>query len=78
MTLEEITNSLHSSYEVVVNLRTIKRRLKIWGISKRTRIENIARLRARIAYMFYVLGFIDPEMLHALKHEGYIIGKTSL
>jgi hypothetical protein len=35
-------------------------------------------LRARIAYMFYILGFTDDEMLHALKHEGYRIEKTSL
>ena len=78
MTVEEITDSLRSSYEVVVNLRTVKRRLKLWGISKRTRVENTTRLRARIAYMFCVLGFIDPEMLHALKHERYTIRKISL
>jgi hypothetical protein len=28
--------------------------------------------------MFCVLGFTDPEILHALKHEGYRIEMTSL
>jgi hypothetical protein len=77
-TIDEIVELLHTSYDKTIAPWTIRRRLNDWGINKRTRVENTARLRARIAYMFCVLGFIDPEMLHALKHEGYTIGKTSL
>jgi hypothetical protein len=77
-TLDEITHLLRSTYEISATSRTIKRRLKDWGITKRTRVENTAVLRARIAYMFCMLGFTDNEMLHALKIEGYQIGRTSL
>ena len=77
-TADEIVELLRSSYDKMVALRTIQRRLKDWGITKRTRAENIAALRARIAYMFCILGFTDIEMLHALKEEGHQIKKTSL
>jgi hypothetical protein len=77
-TADEIVNLLRSSYDKIVALQTIQRRLKDWGITKRTRVENTAVLRARIAYMFCILGFTDNEMLHALKHEGYRLEKTSL
>jgi hypothetical protein len=78
MAANEISESLRSSYDIIVVPRTIQRRLKDWGITKRTRVENTAKLRARIAYMFCVLGFTDNEMLHALKIEGYQLGRTSL
>jgi hypothetical protein len=77
-TVDEIVDLLHLSYDKSIAPRTVRRRLKDWGITKRTRVENTAVLRARIAYMFCVLGFTDDEMLHALKHEGYQIEKTSL
>jgi hypothetical protein len=77
-TADEIVELLRSSHDKVVALRTIQRRLKDWGITKRTRAENTTALRARIAYMFCILGFTDNEMLHALKLEGYRIEKTSL
>ena len=77
-TADEIVELLRSSYDKSTSPRTVQRRLKDWGITKRTRVENTAVLRARIGYMFCVLGFTDNEMLHALKHEGYRIEKTSL
>ena len=77
-TAQEIVQLLRESYDATVALRTIQRRLKDWGITKRTRAENTATLRARIAYMFCILGFTDNEMLHALKEEGHRIEKTSL
>jgi len=73
MTANEISESLRSSYDLIVVPRTIQRRLKDWGITKRTRVENTAKLQARIVYMFYVLGFIDNEMFYALKIKGYQI-----
>jgi hypothetical protein len=77
-TSDEIAQLLCEMYDKPVAPRTIKRRLKDWNITKRTRAENTATLRARIAYMFCVLGFTDTEILHALKHEGYRIEMTSL
>jgi hypothetical protein len=74
----EIVQLLRESYDKQVALRTVQRRLKDWNITKRTRAENTATLRARIAYMFCILGFTDSEILHALKHEGYRIEMTSL
>jgi hypothetical protein len=78
MTANEISESLRLLYDIIVVSRTIQRRLNDWGITKRTRVENTAKLQARIAYMFCVLGFTDDEMLHALKIEGYQIRRTSL
>ena len=77
-TIDEIVELLHSSYDKTTAPRTIKRRLKDWGVTKRTRVENTAVLRARIAYMFCILGFTSNEMLHTLKYEGYRFEKTSL
>jgi hypothetical protein len=74
----EIAQLLCETYDKPVAPSTIKCRLKNWNITKRTRAENTATLRARIAYMFCVLGFTDPEILHALKCEGYWIEMTSL
>jgi|ERR1035438_8569447 hypothetical protein len=72
-TLDEIAQLLRSMYKISATSQTIKCRLKDWGITKRTWVENTAVLRARIAYMFCMLGFTDNEMLHALKIEGYQI-----
>jgi hypothetical protein len=77
-TVKEIAELLYSLYNVVVVSQTIERRFKDWNITKRIRAENTAALQARIAYMFCILGFTDNEMLHALKHEGYRLEKTSL
>jgi uncharacterized protein (UPF0147 family) len=77
-TIDEIVELLHSSYDKTTAPRTIKRRLKDWGITKCTRAKNIATLQVHIAYMFCILGFIDNEMLYALKHKGYHLEKTSL
>ena len=77
-TANEIVELLCSLYNVTIVSQTVQRRLKDWGITKRTRVENTATLRARIAYMFCILGFTDNEILHALKEEGHRIEKTSL
>ena len=77
-TSDEIAGLLHESYDKSVAPRTVKRRLKDWNITKRTRAENTSTLRAHVAYMFCILGFTDSEILHALKHEGYQIEMTSL
>jgi hypothetical protein len=74
----EIVQLLRESYDKQVALRTVQRRLKDWNITKHTQAENTATLRARIAYIFCILGFTDSEILHALKHEGYRIEMTLL
>src|SRR5436853_5921902 len=77
-TVDEIVELLCSLYNKSIALRTVQRRFKDWGITKRTQVENIAALRARIAYMFCILGFTNEEMLYALKHDGYRIEQISL
>jgi hypothetical protein len=69
---------LNLSYDTKVTARTVRRRLKDWNITKCTRVQDTAELRARIAYFFCVLGFTDSEMLHALKLEGYQIERIAL
>src|ERR1700722_17947212 len=77
-TRDEIAQLLLSSYDITVASKTVQRRLKDWGITKRTRVESTAELRARIAYFFCVLGFTDNEIVHALQIEGHQIEKTSV
>ena len=69
-TVKEIAELLYSLYNVVVVSRTIERRFKDWNITKRIRAENTAALRARIAYMFCILGFTDNERRPRSKVSG--------
>jgi hypothetical protein len=49
MTATEIAVAIGTSNDIVVVPLTVQRRLKDRGIIKRTRVENTATLRARIA-----------------------------
>src|SRR5271169_362060 len=77
-TLEEIADLIKSSYDVQVTTKTVQRRLKSWGISKRPWVRVTAELRARIAYFFCGLGFTDDEIVHAFECEGVQISKRCL
>ena len=61
----------------VCTARTIERRLKEWGVTKRVQIQETVGLRLKIASMYY-MNFPDDIIVRALNEEGYQIGKTSV
>ena len=65
MSLEEITERLANDHNIVCTNRTIKRRLKIWGIQKRAHVQETTALRLKIVTMFF-MNFPDPIIVRAL------------
>ena len=74
---ENIAQRLQDEHNTSCTDRTIRRRLKDWGVTQRVRIKETAALRLKIASMFY-MNFPDDIIVHALNEEGYQIGKTTV
>ena len=77
MSSKEIAERLAIDHNIVCTDRTIERRLKIWGIKKRSRVLETAALRLKIVTMFF-MNFPDLIIVHALNQEGYSIGPTQV
>jgi hypothetical protein len=73
----DIAKRLADEHGVNCTSRTIERRLKEWGVTKRVRIQETAALRLKIASMFY-MNFSDDIIVRALNEEGHRIGKTTV
>ena len=65
MSSKEIAERLANNHNVVCTDRTIKRRLKIWGITKRSHVLETAALRLKIVTMVF-MNFPNPIIIHAL------------
>src|SRR2546423_8308852 len=74
---DDIAKRLADEHSIVCTARTIERRLKEWGVTKRVRIQETAGLRLKFASMYY-MNFPDDIIVRALNEEGYQIGKTSV
>ena len=74
---DNIAKRLADEHNIICTSRTIERRLKEWGITKRIRVKETAALRLKIASMFY-MNFPDDIIVRALNKEGYQIGKTTV
>ena len=74
---DDIAKRLADEHSIVCTARTIERRLKEWGVTKRVRIHETAALRLKIASMFY-MNFPDDIIVRALNEEGYCIRKTTV
>lgn len=74
---EDIAQRLQSEHNTSCTDRTIRRRLKDWGVTQRVRIKETAALRLKIASMFY-MNFPDDIIVRALNEEGYQIGKSTV
>ena len=74
---DDIAKRLANEHNTICTSRTIKRRLKDWGITKRVRVQETATLRLKIASMFY-MNFPDDIIVRALNEEGYQIGLTTV
>ena len=65
MSSKEISERLANDHNIVCTDRTIERRLKIWGVKKRSRVLETAALRLRIVTMFFI-NFPNPIIMHTL------------
>jgi Clr5 domain len=75
---EDIPPCLLRRHDIQVSVKTIKRRLTEWGISKRIRTDDSPRLRGRISTLFFECCASDKEILYILNQEGYQIGEWGL
>ena len=75
VSLEGIAQRLTTEFNTPCTINTIKRRLKIWGITKRTRVVETAVLRLKIVTMFF-MNFPDATIVCALNQEGCLISLT--
>jgi hypothetical protein len=73
----DIAKRLADEHGVNCTSRTIERRLKEWGVTKRVRIQETAALCLKIASMFY-MNFPNDIIVRALNEDGYRIGKTTV
>lgn len=79
-TSNKIAEYLRSEHNFQINSRTIQRRLKQWGVSKRVmplKDEKDA-LKSQVKKMFFEGLMTDAEMLHVLQKQGFQIGLAGL
>ena len=67
-----------SDQGIEVVSRTIKKRLNQWNVSKYVHTDDTAELRLRIAALFYQCAFKDPDILDALRQEGFTVQPRAL
>ena len=75
---ESIAEYLWQTYHLKVTEKTIRRRLREWGIGRRNFLEDTPELRARIAGLYYNFCFSDKEIINVLEREGYPITSWNL
>lgn len=73
-----ISEFLFHNFQIRVEQKTIRRRLREWGITRRTKVDDTPQLRARIAILFYNCCLSDKNILNILQQEGYSISSWSL
>jgi hypothetical protein len=54
---------------------TVKRRLKVWNIQKRHRIQNIDAFENRLKFYFYEKALNDKDITVQLNKKGWAIGQ---
>ena len=74
----QLSRVLLDDHHVSVSASTIQRQLSHWGVLKSNTDHNDARLHARIKILFFTCCLSEADMLYALNHEGYNIGKRAL
>ncbi|KAL4976867.1 hypothetical protein BDW66DRAFT_159305 [Aspergillus desertorum] len=77
--VDNIAKLLANKYYINVTPRTLKTRLKKWGISKQNRTAtNDKALHGRIKVLMYQVGLDEAEMLKVLQLEGFDIQARTL
>ncbi|EED21282.1 hypothetical protein TSTA_085130 [Talaromyces stipitatus ATCC 10500] len=77
-TMEDIAEYLTNEYQYEINSRTIRRRLKEWGIKRRVRTIDKENLDNQIMILFFQCGLSDDDMHSALQKQGCTIGPRAL
>lgn len=70
---QEIVAWLKDNKDMVIDVRTLRRRLQKWGEPPQDRTKDTGELRSRIHHMFCQLGGTDEEMLKWLHDEGFTV-----
>ena len=65
MSSKDIAGRLANDHHIVCTNRTIKRRLKMWGVQKRSQVLETAALHLKIVTMFF-MNFPNPIIVRAL------------
>ena len=74
----EIVTWLEDNKDIVIDVRTLQRRLQKWGEGLQDRTKDTEELRSRIRYLFCRDGLNDKEMLEKLYNEEFTITMRGL
>lgn len=77
-TIKAITESLWDNYGLKINSRTVQRRLKEWGVTRRTKTIHHNNLDNQIMTLFFQCGLSDDEMCLVLQKQGFTIGPPGI
>lgn len=76
---DSIIEQLARSYNITVSERTLRTRLRGWGIQKQNRTVGTNEvLHARIKVLFYQIGLEEDELLEVLQQDGFDISARTL
>lgn len=78
LTFEQIAAYIQETYQIRINIRTLKRRFREWNLRRGlpTQVEEVVKNRIRV--LFFEVGLEDTEMLLILQGEGFKITKYTL
>jgi hypothetical protein len=78
-TIDTIVSHLQTRHQLRVQSRTLKSRLREWGIRKLNPVTTSdSALHARVKVLFFEAGLEEDEMLAALTADGYRITARTL
>ena len=76
---DSIIEQLARSYNITVSERTLRTRLRGWGIQKQNRTVGTNEvLHARIKVLFYQIGLKENELLEVLQQDSFNISACIL
>lgn len=79
MPCDSIIERLARSYNITISERTLRTRLRGWGIQKQNRTVGTNEvLHTRIKALFYQSGLEENELLEVLKQDGFDISARTL
>lgn len=76
---DSIIENLSRTHNITVSERTLRTRLRSWGIKKQNRTVGANQvLHARIKVLFYQIGLEESELLEVLQQDGFDISARTL
>lgn len=77
-TVDDITKYLKTDHHLLINGRTVRRRLREWGVTQRTRTAEHHNLDNQIMTLFFQCGLSDNKIYLVLRKQGFKIGPRGL